>query len=315
MIATIKSDFPEGINAVIDIPTDKKVEVIIDNLIPHSLIPVPRDTIRFFVTTQSEGLYNRMILDHRYAFTYLLTQFPELLQLSNATKLVGCGSFIDPAPMIKKKFGVSMVMSNRNYLPGHTLRFELYKRRSEIKIPFDIYRSSWNPIWLEDTLPMAAWDDRKDKVRVMDCMYHIAIDTYRRQDHYSEKLVDALITKTIPIYWGCTNLSEYFNINGIFEVDTVSKIIYICNQLTPALYYDTLEAVNDNYNRGLRVYRYEDILKDAMLRAMNYVIGTIDNPFEDDTMQERQVFGIFEEGQTTLETDKQEEGGKKAETN
>lgn len=268
MKATMRSDFPEGINAVIDLPTDKNVEVIIDNLIPHYLNHVPGNTIRFFVTTQSEGLYNRIILDHKYAFTYLLTQFEELLTLPNAVKLVGCGSFVEPKPDIKKKFAVSFIMSDRNYLPGHALRFELYNRRKEIKIPVDIYRSSWNPIDLPDTLPMAPWDDRKDKIRVMDCMFHVAIDTYKRRDHYSEKLVDALITKTIPIYWGCTNLDEYFNTKGIFTVNNVDQIIYICNQLTPALYYDTMEAVNDNYNRGVNVHRYEDILKEAMLKVL-----------------------------------------------
>ena len=270
MTATMRSDFPEGINAVIELPTEKRVEVIIDNLIPHYLNPVPKDTIRFFVTTQSEGLYNRTILDHRYAFTYLLTQFPELLQIENSVKLVGCGSFVEPKPDIKKKFAISMIMSNRNYLPGHSLRFELYKRKSEIKVPFDIYGSSWNPVDFPNLLPLAAWDDRKDKIRVMDCMFHIAIDTYKRPDHYSEKLIDALITKTIPIYWGCTNLDEYFNLSGIFTVNSVDQIIYICNQLKPALYFDTMEAINDNYNRALKVYRYEDILKEAMLKAINH---------------------------------------------
>ena len=28
------------------------------------------------------------------------------------------------------------------------------------------------------------------------------------------------------------------------------------------------QCINDNYERGLKVYKYEDILKDAMLRAL-----------------------------------------------
>jgi hypothetical protein len=268
MKAIMRSDFPEGINAVIELPTDKKVEVVIDNLIPHYLNPVPKDTIRFFVTTQSEGMYNQVIKNHKYAFTYLLTQFPDLLTLPNSVKLVGCGSFVEPKADIKKQFGVSMVMSNRNYLPGHALRYELFRRRAEVKIPFDIYESSWNPTGISGLLKLAPWDDRKDKIRVFDRMFHVAIDTYRRPDHYSEKLIDCLITKTIPLYWGCTNIAEYFNMKGIFEVDSVNKIIYILNQLSSSLYYDSWEAVNDNYNRGVAVCRYEDILKEAMLKVI-----------------------------------------------
>jgi len=269
MKAIIRSDFPEGINANIDVPCDKQIEVVIDNLIPKSLTPVPSDTIRFFVTTQSEGLYNSLILKHRDCYTYLLTQFEELLRLPNAIKLVGCGSFVDPDPNIKKKFGVSMIMSNRNYLPGHALRYELYARRNEIKIPFDIYGSSWNPVDIPNLLPLAPWDNRKDKVRVMDCMFHIAIDTYSRKDHYSEKLIDALITKTVPIYWGCTNIDEYFSEIGIFQVYDVDEIIWVCNRLTPEMYDVMSPATDDNYYKALGVYRYEDILRDAILKALN----------------------------------------------
>jgi hypothetical protein len=268
MKAIMKSDFPEGINANISVLCDKEIEVVIDNLIPKSLTPVPPDTIRFFVTTQSEGLYNQLILKHRDCFTYLLTQFEELLVLPNAIKMVGCGAFVEPNPNIEKKFSVSMVMSNRNYLPGHPLRFELYERRKEIKIPFDIYRSSWNPIELPDTLPLAPWDNRKDKIRVMDCMFHIAIDTYQRKDHYSEKLIDALITKTVPIYWGCTNIDEYFSDLGIFQVDDVDDIIWVCNRLTPEMYGAMSLIIEENYQKALDVWKYEDILREAILKAI-----------------------------------------------
>jgi hypothetical protein len=268
MKAVIKAWFPEATNANIDIPSDKKIEVCIDNTIPENLNRVPDDTIRFFVTTQPEGDYNEMILENRDSFTYLLTQFPQLLQLPNAGKLVGCGSFVDPEPGIKKKFGVSFIMTNRNCLPGHYLKFELYNRRKEIRIPFAIYGSSWNPIKLPGLLSLAPWDNRKDKVRVMDCMFHICIDSFKREDHYSEKLIDPLITKTIPIYWGCTNLGDYFNEQGIIQVDTIDEIIKVCNKLIPETYKRMLPVVNDNYESAIKVCRYEDILREAMLKIM-----------------------------------------------
>ena len=267
MKAIIKAYFPEALNADIDI-SDKRIEVCIDNSIPENLSPVPEGTIRFFVTTQPEGDYNKIIIDNPQAYTYILTQFPELLQLPSSGKLVGCGSFIDPNPLIEKKFGVSFILTNRNCLPGHTLKFELYKRRKEIKIPFDIYGSSWNPVKFPGLLPLAPWDNRKDKARVMDCMFHICIDSYKRKDHYSEKLIDPLITKTVPIYWGCTNLGDYFNEQGIIQVDNVDEIIEVCSQLTPEVYERMISLVDDNYNSALKVYRYEDILRDAMIMML-----------------------------------------------
>ena len=270
MKVLMKSIFPEGISANIDLPTDKKVECCIDNTIPQNLTPVPPETIRFFVTTEPWGDYNKIILENPQAYTYLLTQYPELLsQIPNSTFLIGNGSFVDPAPNIKKKFGVSIVMTNRNVAPGHPLRHELYARRKEVKIPFDIYRGTWNQFGpTEDTLPMPPWPNRKEKVMVFDCMFHICIEGFKHDYYYSEKLIDCFVTKTVPLYWGCTVIGDYFNECGMIIVDSVDDIIGACNQLMPDVYKRMLPIVEDNYEAGLKVYKYEDILKDAMLRAM-----------------------------------------------
>jgi hypothetical protein len=269
MKVLMKSIFPEGIEANIDLPTDKKVECCIDNTIPQNLIPVPEDTIRFFVTTEGWRDYNKIILQNPQAYTYLLTQFPELLELPNSIKLIGNGSFVDPAPDIKKKFGVSIVLTNRNVAPGHPLRFELYNRRKEIKIPFDIYAGSWNQFGeKDDTIQMPPWPNKKEKVMVFDCMFHVCIEGFKNSYYYSEKLIDCLITKTVPLYWGCTVIGEYFNEHGFIIVNDVNDIINICNRLTPEVYERLLPLVNDNYERGLKVYKYEDILKDAMLKML-----------------------------------------------
>jgi hypothetical protein len=265
----MKSIFPEGIEANIYLPVDCKVECCIDNTIPQNLDPVPADTIRFFVTTEGWHDYDKIILDNPQAYTYLLTQYPELLKLPNSFELIGNGSFVDPAPDIKKKFGVSIVMTNRMVAPGHPMRRELYDRRKEIKIPFDIYRGTWNGFEPSaDTIQMPPWPNKKWKVKVFDCMFHIVIEGFKNDHYYSEKLIDCLITKTVPIYWGHTNIGKYFNGYGILTVDTVDEIIELCNKLTPDYYEYMLPIVNENYEAGLKVYKYEDILKDAMMRAI-----------------------------------------------
>lgn len=269
MKVLMKSIFEEGINANIDLPVSKKVECCIDNTIPQNLDPVPEDTIRFFVTTEGWSDYNQIIKDNPQAYTYLLTQYPELLKLPNSVRLIGNGSFVDPASDIKKKFGVSIVMTNRNVAPGHPLRHQLYERRKEIRIPFDIYRGTWNQFEpMADTLPMPPWPNKKWKVNVFDCMFHICIEGFKNSYYYSEKLIDCLITKTVPIYWGCIEIGEHFNQYGMIIVDTVDEIIETCNSLTPEVYKRYIPLVNDNYEYGLRVYKYEDILKDSMLRAL-----------------------------------------------
>ena len=275
MKVLMKSIFPEGIEANIDIPDEllaenvQHIECCIDNTIPQNLNRVPDDTIRFFVTTEGWRDYNKIILDNPQAYDYLLTQYPELLTLPNSVKLIGNGSFVDPAPDLEKKFGVSIVMTNRNVAPGHPLRHEIYRRRKEIKIPFDIYRGTWNEFApKEDTIQMPPWPNKKWKVKVFDCMFHLCLEGFKNEYYFSEKLIDCLITKTVPIYWGCTIIDEYFDTRGMIIVDSVDEIIQVCNSLTPETYYSMLPFVEKNYELGLNHYRYEDILKEAMLKCL-----------------------------------------------
>jgi hypothetical protein len=269
MKVLMKSIFPEGIEANIDLPVSKNVECCIDNTIPQNLTPVPEDTIRFFVTTEGWGDYNKIIKDNPQAYTYLLTQYPDLLKLPNSTKLIGNGSFVDPAPDLKKKFGISIVMTNRNVAPGHPMRHELYERRKEVRIPFDIYRGTWNEFKpMADTFPMPPWPNKKWKVKVFDCMFHVCLEGFKNSFYFSEKLIDCMITKTVPLYWGCTEIDKYFNECGFVIIESVDDLICKINALTPEIYERLLPLVNENYELALKHYKYEDILKEAMLRAL-----------------------------------------------
>ncbi|TFG73869.1 MAG: hypothetical protein E4H21_11760 [Thermodesulfobacteriales bacterium] len=268
MRVEILADFPEAQGATIDIEHNNKIEVCIDVGILGRLIPIPEGTTRIFVTSDPMEQYNQVILENPNSFSYVLTSSPQLLELPNSGLFVGCGSFVDPDPDIQKKFAVSMVLSSRSGLPGHQLRQDVYHRRSEINIPFDIYGSSGRPSTLSDLIPMAPWPDRKDKIRSMDCMFHIVIDSYNRRNMLSEKLTDCLITKTIPIYWGCTNIQDYYNLDGILVANNVDEIINIANSVTPELYGSLVDAFNDNYERALKCYKYEDILRDAILKVL-----------------------------------------------
>jgi len=118
-------------------------------------------------------------------------------------------------------------------------------------------------------LPMPPWPNKKWKVNVFDCMFHICIEGFKNSYYFSEKLIDCFITKTVPIYWGCTVIGEYFNEYGMIMVDSVDDIINVCNQLTPEVYERFLSLVNDNYEYGMKHYRYEDILREGMMKCLH----------------------------------------------
>jgi len=61
---------------------------------------------------------------------------------------------------------------------------------------------------------------------LLDYRYSIAIENSRQECYFSEKLIDCFLTWTMPIYWGCPNISKYFPEESLitFSEDTVNDI-------------------------------------------------------------------------------------------
>ena len=55
-------------------------------------------------------------------------------------------------------------------------------------------------------------------------MFHIAIENNKSINFFNENLIDCIISKTIPIYYGCPNIDNYFNINGFIIIDSINDI-------------------------------------------------------------------------------------------
>ena len=49
--------------------------------------------------------------------------------------------------------------------------------------------------------------------------YSLIIENYSGPDYWSEKLADCLLSWTLPIYYGCTNIEKYFPKNAIVSID------------------------------------------------------------------------------------------------
>ena len=270
MRADIRTDFEEALNANIELDCTENVLVVIDEGFAQNMYPVPENTIVFWVTTQPDGIYNEMIKAHPECYTYLLTMFPDLLKLPNAHYFMGCTTWFTPDPNIPKKFGVSTVMSGRMNLPGHLLRREFFERREEVTPPLDFYSGTRNG------LPEVFYDkgislpsEKRQKVIVFDCMFHVVFASFKRWGFFSEKIVDCFATMTVPIFWGCTNIGDHFNLDGIIIVDNVDGAIDACNSLTEDDYYSRIDVLKDNYQRGLEYYSYEHQLGKTMKRVLN----------------------------------------------
>ena len=129
-----------------------------------------------------------------------------------------------------KKFKVSFIKSNKKFLEGHRLRQE---------IPNILKNRNFESLYLEN-IPI--------KYPLFeDSMFHIAIENTKEKNYFSEKIIDCFMTKTIPIYWGCPNITDIFDENGIIVFNDINHLNDILNDLKESDYYEKIKYVENNY--------------------------------------------------------------------
>lgn len=143
-----------------------------------------------------------------------------------------------------KKFMISFLRGSLLKLHGHYVRYEIFDRQNEIQ----------NPIQFWDKLGERGDFDkwRQDKIdSFRPYQFSLCIENSSRDNYFSEKITDCILNKTIPIYFGCSNIEKFYNPEGIIQIRNADEAIRLCNELTPEYYNTKLEVVEENYNKAL----------------------------------------------------------------
>jgi hypothetical protein len=140
-----------------------------------------------------------------------------------------------------KKFKLSFIRSLKKDLPGHKLRHDIVELFQK-KYDFDLFFPKER---IESKTPL-----------FVDSMFHVTIENSQNENYFTEKLIDCFMSYTIPIYWGCTTISEFFDTNGIIQFNTKEELATILNNLTPEDYYSRLESVKKNYAIAKNEYAF-----------------------------------------------------------
>jgi len=54
---------------------------------------------------------------------------------------------------------------------------------------------------------------------LIDYTYSIAIENSAQENYFTEKIADCFLSWTMPIYWGCPNISKYFPEDSYYKLD------------------------------------------------------------------------------------------------
>lgn len=105
-----------------------------------------------------------------------------------------------------KHKSISWITSNLTSFPGHIVRMNFLDFLRYRDFPIDLYGKGIN--YIEDK-----WES------LSPYRYSLAIENSSGPDYWTEKVADCFLSWTVPIYYGCTNLEDYFPAESFIRID------------------------------------------------------------------------------------------------
>jgi hypothetical protein len=130
----------------------------------------------------------------------------------------------------------STIISNKSFTTGHQKRRAFLDAiKANFNNTIDIYGAGINSV-------ADKWD------AIAPYKYHIAIENSSVDHYFTEKLTDAYLGFSFPIYYGCPNINQYFDKDSykLIDIDNIDDSI---NRIGSILESDTFE---NNYQSILK---------------------------------------------------------------
>ena len=150
---------------------------------------------------------------------------------------------------IKKEFNISFLTTCLLGKEGYNLRQKIWNTRNFIKIP-TIFYSSTRFITTNNNFSDSIQDGllpNDNKINLFNSQFSIAVESNKENSYFTEKLIDCLLTKTVPIYWGCDNIGNFFDIRGIIQFNTFEEMIENINKIDENTYENLKPYIEKNY--------------------------------------------------------------------
>jgi hypothetical protein len=209
--------------------------------------------------------YNYIISNHRL-FDHVLTYDSQLLNISNKfiKNPMWC-SWVHPENhgLHSKSKNLSIIASSKNGVQGHQLRHDFISKYKN-EIDFDIFggltsgNSGYKPIYCKSE-------------GLSDYRFSVVIENVKKDFFFTEKIVDCFLTGTIPIYWGCNNIGDYFDTRGILNFNNLEELGSILKKINNETYERMFEYVKNNYEIASKFKTVEDFIYEEFLKINNYV--------------------------------------------
>jgi hypothetical protein len=156
----------------------------------------------------------------RYIFTFdesFLSVSKKFVYFPNGTTWIGEAD----RKVYEKSKMTSIIASGKNWTEGHKLRHAAVERNGHmLSVMGQGYRAI--PSKLEG---------------LADYRYSVIIENSKINSYFTEKIEDCFFTGTVPIFWGCPKIGDFFDPNGIITFNTVEDLDIILNNISEAVRY------------------------------------------------------------------------------
>lgn len=244
--------FPEDSVIVTDNPLyhEENKKIILMMVEPEAIKPFRQQTIE-----NAHRFYRIYTCDEE-----VIARFPEkTVKVFGNYTLLKPGE-IDKLNFEKKEFKVSSWAATKLFpgVQGHHLRALLYFNQNLFPNNFVFFRSSrpfpHPPPPLGPILPDINNNPFFDnKVPLFETFqFAITIENSRQKNYFTEKIIDCLIAKCIPVYWGCPNISDFFDTTGWIIFEDIEDLLRKVSILDATYYSRHLETIKSNFIEAMK---------------------------------------------------------------
>lgn len=253
----IPSEVFDGFFQSDELLKDKPITIFNDYIPTQEEINI--NPYNFLILNEPNELFgfHKWAINNHHAFDCIFTWSEEILNKCPNSILFpfGMSSMWETPELysninIKNKYlKVFFVCGAKNQIEGHKFRHKIYNKKNEINIHHE---------WIY-SCPIEEKNNN-----FYSSMFHVAVENTKQPNLFTEKIIDSFLTKTIPIYRGCSNIGEFFDKNGIIEFNEEDELIHIINSLTEKDYTDKLQSIEHNYQKAIEWSNYFGRLTDII---------------------------------------------------
>jgi len=164
-------------------------------------------------------------------------------------------SWVDPIKDLPtKKFMMSYMPGKKlmREFEGHAVRRALYDTmnnnstmiRSHVPVPIELFHPD-------------KWVDKKETI-FDEFQFSVIIENVISEGWFTEKLLDCMLRKTIPVYRGAPDIGEIFDDKAILSFTNIEGFLTVCAGINEDTYHSLNSSIEKNYEIALSFLSSKD---------------------------------------------------------